>query len=100
QRLWYVGGPRTLRGYAPLRMGGEDMLRGRAEVARGFTYGGLSLFSDYAWAGDYEGFQPGDGFYSVGVGLSLVDGLIRFDVGYGLKEPRDVRVDFYLDAAL
>lgn len=100
QRLWYVGGPRTLRGYAPLRMGGMDMLRGRAELARGFGFGALSLFSDYAWAGDYEGFQIGDGFYSIGSGLSLVDGLIRFDAAYGLKEPRGVRVDFYLDAAL
>lgn len=99
-RLWYVGGPRTLRGYAPLRMGGRDMARGRAELARTFSFGALSVFSDYAWAGDFDDFGLSRGFYSVGSGLSVVDGLIRFDAGYGLKAPRKLRIDFYLDAAL
>lgn len=100
QRLWYVGGPRTLRGYAPLRMAGEDLVRGRAELARSFSFGALSVFSDYAWAGDFDDFALSRGFYSLGSGLSLVDGLIRFDAGYGLKAPRGLRVDFYLDAPL
>ncbi len=100
QRLWYVGGPRTLRGYAPMRMGGEDMVRARAELARTFSFGALSVFSDYAWAGDFDGFEVDLGFYSIGSGLSIVDGLIRFDAGYGLKAPRRLRIDFYLDAAL
>lgn len=100
QRLWYVGGPRTLRGYAPRRMGGESMVRGRVELARLFGFGGLSLFSDYAWAGDREAFSFDEGYYSLGAGLSLLDGLIRFDAAYGLREPRDFRVDLYLDAIL
>lgn len=100
QRLWYVGGPRTLRGYAPLRMGGESMVRGRAELARLFPFGGLALFSDYAWAGDRGAFTLDDGYYSLGAGLSLVDGLIRLDAAYGLRAPRTFRLDFYLDAML
>ncbi len=100
QRLWYVGGPRTLRGYGPRQMGGEAMVRGRAELARTLNFGAVSLFSDYAWAGDRADFAPDRGFYSTGLGLSIVDGLIRFDVGYGLKAPRNVRLDLYLDAAL
>ena len=99
QRLWYVGGVRTLRGYPPLTLGGERMIRGRMEVARRVPFGLLSVFGDYAWAGD-GAFDPGDGFYSVGAGLSLVDGLIRLDAGYGLKAPRNLRVDFYLDSML
>lgn len=100
QRLWFVGGPRTLRGYPPRTMGGERMLRGRGEVARRMPFGSLSLFSDYAWAGDGSGFALDDGFYSVGLGLSIVDGLIRLDAGYGLRAPRDLRIDFYLDSML
>ena len=105
QRLWYVGGPRTLRGYAPRILGGERMVRARAELARRLSFGAVSLFSDYAWAGGgfaspHDGFSLGDGFYSVGVGLSLVDGLLRMDAGYGLKDPRGLRVDLYLDSLL
>lgn len=100
QRLWFVGGPRTLRGYPPRIMGGEEMMRVRGEVARRMSFGFLSLFSDYAWAGDGSDFSLDDGFYSVGVGLSIVDGLIRLDAGFGLREPRDLRIDFYLDSVL
>ena len=99
QRLWYVGGVRTLRGYAPRTLGGERMVRGRGELARRMPFGRLSVFGDYAWAGD-GGFSLDDGFYSAGLGLSLVDGLIRLDAGYGLKTPRGWRVDFYLDSVL
>ena len=35
QRLWYVGGPSTLRGYDPRSLGGTSFGRGRAELARG-----------------------------------------------------------------
>jgi len=100
QRLWYVGGPRSLRGYDPRIMGGESFGRARGEVGRLFAIGTVSAFFDYAWAGDASTFSLGDGFYSVGGGLSLVDGLLRLDVGYGLRDPRDVRIDFYLDAIL
>lgn len=100
QRLWYVGGPQTLRGYGPRTMGGSDMLRGRAELARTFSFGAISLFSDYAWAGSLDTYRARDGFYAVGVGLSVLDGLIRLDAAYGLKQPTDFRIDLYLDGAL
>lgn len=100
QRLWYVGGPRTLRGYAPRTMDGEDTLRGRVELARTFSFGALSLFSDYAWAGDLNTYHVRDGFSSAGVGLSILDGLIRMDAAYGLREPGGFRIDLYLDGAL
>lgn len=76
------------------------MVRGRGEVARRMPFGSLSLFSDYAWAGDGSDFALDDGFYSVGLGLSIVDGLIRLDAGYGLRAPRDLRIDLYLDSML
>jgi hemolysin activation/secretion protein len=100
QRLWYVGGPRTLRGYAPRIAGGDSYGRARGEVARFFSWGALSLFSDYGWAGEGSELDLSDGYHSIGVGLSILDGLIRIDGAQGLRSPRDFRVDFYLDAIL
>ena len=100
QRLWYVGGPRTLRGYAPRLAGGTAFARGRAEVARSFDFGALLLFGDWGWAGDRELFDVEHGFFSGGAGASIVDGLIRVDGGYGFTAPRGFRLDIYLDAAL
>lgn len=45
-------------------------------------------------------FELDDGFYSAGVGLSILDGLIRTDSAWGLKRPRGFRFDFCLDAIL
>lgn len=100
QRLWYVGGPRTLRGYGPRVAGGEAFARGRAELARSFSFGSLAIFSDYGWAGPSSNVDLSDGFYSIGAGVSLIDGLIRLDGAHGLVRPRDFRLDFYLDAIL
>ncbi len=100
QRLWHLGGARSLRGYDPRLMSGRDFVRGRAELARTASFGALSVFSDYGWAGQRPDFNVRQGFYSIGAGASLLDGLLRFDVGYGLKDPKGFRVDFYLDGIL
>ena len=100
QRLFYVGGPRTLRGYSPRLAGGTAFVRGRGELGKSFTWGVVSLFSDWAWAGDREALEVDDAFTSVGLGLSILDGLIRFDGGYGLTDPTGFRLDLYLDAIL
>ena len=100
QRLWYVGGSRSLRGYDPRVAGGTSFGRVRGELARIFAFGAVSLFSDLAWAGDRGEARFDDALYSVGAGVSILDGLIRVDGGYGLREPRGFRVDFYLDAIL
>jgi hypothetical protein len=100
QRLWFVGGPRTLRGYDPRLVGGTSYVRGRAELARAFTWGSLALFSDWAWAGARDAFDASQGFTSVGTGLSILDGIVRIDAGWGLDPPRNFRLEFYLDAIL
>ena len=100
QRLWFVGGSRTLRGYGPRIAGGADYTRGRIEIARTFVWGALSLFSDYGWAGTWDGFDVSNGYTSAGVGLSILDGLVRLDVAQGLKNPKAFRFDFYLDGIL
>lgn len=100
QRLWYVGGPSTLRGYDPRVAGGTSFGRARGELARGFSFGRISLFSDLGWAGDRGDVRFEDAFYSVGAGLSILDGLIRFDGAWGLEAPREFRFDVYLDQIL
>jgi hypothetical protein len=80
--------------------GGTSFLRGRVEVARAYSWGSVALFSDWAWAGDRDLFDAGQGYTSIGAGLSLLDGILRIDGGYGLDDPKDFRLDFYLDAIL
>ena len=100
QRLWYLGGARSLRGYDPIVTSGTSFWRGRAELARTFDFGSASLFSDVGWAGDREAVHLEDALLSLGLGFSILDGLIRMDGAYGLRAPRGFRFDLYLDAIL
>ncbi|MDT8339892.1 MAG: hypothetical protein RQ751_00130 [Longimicrobiales bacterium] len=101
QRNWFLGGPTTLRGYPASARFGPTFVRGRLEAARVLDVGTLSAFTDAAWAGDRDDFDAGDLLYGVGVGGSILDGLIRLDLSHGLRGPeRQFRVDLYLDAIL
>mgnify|MGYP006277974233 CR=1 FL=1 len=102
QRSWFLGGPTTLRGYPASVMAGSSFLRGRLETA--WVHSStltLTLFGDAGWAGSRDAFDAGDLLYGVGVGSSLLDGLVRFDLSHGLRGPdKGFRVDLYLDAIL
>ena len=126
QRAWFLGGTRTLSGHAPSVLWGPSFGRGRVEVARTTDFGALSVFTDAGWAsrtGDYYnveenpgGMDPGDDgdgiglppvldnddlLFGIGVGGSVLDGLIRADVSYGLNGPgRQFWIAFYLDSLL
>ena len=100
QRLWYLGGARTLRGFAPRTAVGGDYARGRVEIAKTFTWGALSAFSDYGWAGTWDDFDVSNGHAAVGAGVSLLDGLIRMDLARGMDRPGGTRLDVYLDGIL
>ena len=100
QRMWHLGVPSSLRGYDPRRLTGTSFVRARGELARTYSFGSLSLFSDVAWAGESESYRFEDALYSVGVGLSLADGVVRMDSAWGLRQPRAYRFDLYLDAIL
>lgn len=58
------------------------------------------LFSDYGWADTSEAVELDKGFYSVGAGASLLDGLFPIDLGYGLKDHMGFRVNSYLGVIL
>ena len=126
QRAWFLGGTRSLRGHPPSVVQGPSFGRGRLEVARTYDVGTLSVFTDAGWAShpgrhgrgddDSGGLFPDgadsvggpaptldhDGLlFGVGIGGSLLDGLLRTDVSYGLNGPaREFRIGFYLDSLL
>lgn len=101
QRTWFMGGARTLRGYPASTLFGPTFGRGRVEVARVFDIGTATLFGDAGWAGVDSEFDSGDILYAVGLGGSVLDGLIRFDLSHGLTGPaKQFRIDLYVDAIL
>jgi len=101
QRLYYLGGASTLRGYEPSTVYGTSMARGRLELARTASFGNLAVFSDWGWAGDRDGdITRAQQRLAVGAGVSLLDGLVRLDLGHGLWAPRGWRLDLHVDAIL
>ena len=98
QHLWWVGGPPTLRGYASGSMAGESFWRGRAELATSLPLARVILFSDAGWAGRNEDLRTDPWLLSAGVGVSMLDGLVRVDLARALKRPTGWRLIAYLDA--
>ncbi len=99
QRSWFLGAASTLRGYPASVVSGPSFLRGRVEVNRIFHGVGAGLFTDAGWAGQASDFAAGDLLYGIGIGGSLLDGLMRLDLSHGLNGPhRGFRVELHLDA--
>ncbi|MCH7531829.1 MAG: BamA/TamA family outer membrane protein [Gemmatimonadetes bacterium] len=98
QRMWHLGGPSSLRGYDPRSLTGTSFVSARGELARTYSFASVSLFSDVGWVGESESYRFEDALYSAGVGLSVLDGLIRLDSAWGLRPPRAFRLELYLDA--
>lgn len=100
QHLWYMGGSGTLRGYHGGQMIGESFWRGRAEIAWGMPAVRLVAFTDLGWAGPRAEFSKGRPLLSAGAGMSLLDGLLRFDVARALRAPTGWAAILYFDASL
>lgn len=101
QRAWFLGSAATLRGYDPSVMGGSSFMRGRVELARVFEGVGGSVFYDVGWAGERGGLEGGDVLSAAGLGLTVLDGLVRADIANGLRGPaKRFRFHLYADAIL
>lgn len=100
QRLWYLGGSSTLRGYDGSTAVGTSFLRARAELARVYPLVSVSVFGDGGWAGERADLDLDDALYSVGLGGSVLDGLVRVDIARGLSGPKGWRLELYLDGIL
>ncbi|NUP72024.1 MAG: hypothetical protein HOQ16_12475, partial [Gemmatimonadaceae bacterium] len=99
QRFWFLGGTPTVRGQRPGVEAGNAFWLGRAELGYGLSVVRPVLFGDIGWAGDRTRWrdigQPASG---VGVGMSVMDGLVRFDVARGIAPEKAWRGNAYLDA--
>jgi hypothetical protein len=100
QSNFFLGGPATLRGYNGAAAFGPAFWRGRIEVGTSFPAFRLIVFGDAGWAGARAAFATGRPLIGAGVGASILDGLIRMDLGRALRGPIGYRFDVYFDGAL
>jgi hypothetical protein len=99
QRFWYLGGTQTVRGQRPGLEAGNAFWLGRAELAQGVGVVRPVVFADLGWAGDRTSWDKiGVPMSGAGAGMSIMDGLIRFDVARGINPERHWRVDTYIEA--
>jgi hypothetical protein len=99
QRFWFLGGTQTVRGQRPGIQAGNAFWLARAELAYGVSVVRPVLFGDIGWAGDRTHWRDiGQPVSGVGVGTSVMDGLVRFDVARGIFPEKAWRVNAYLDA--
>jgi len=99
QRFWFLGGSQTVRGQVPGTQFGNAFWLARAEVAP--TDGAVrpTVFADFGWAGDRTRFRDvGRPMSGVGVGASILDGLLRLDVARGIYPRAGFRVESYVEA--
>ncbi len=97
QRQFYIGGPRSLRGFRPGDVAGESFWMARAEIANELPAARTALFIDTGWAGPRDELRFDDPRVSAGVGLSLLDGIVRFDLARVLRGGNDFFLHAYLD---
>lgn len=84
QRSWQVGGATTVRGHDPAALRGESLWLARGELTRGSPALRLSVSGDAGWAGERAGFRSGRPLRGAGVGVSLLDNLLRVDLARGI----------------
>jgi hypothetical protein len=100
QHLWRLGGPTSLRGYAPSTSIGESFWRARGEIGTQFPGARLVLFSDAGIAGDIDGLFKRRPLLSAGAGVSLMDGLFRLDLARATRAPTGWRLTLYVDGKM
>ena len=103
QRAWFIGGAQTVRGQRPsLTLPGQvgnSYWLSRLELARQFSAVRPSVFGDIGWAGDRSAWShPGRPVSGAGVGMSVLDGLLRADVSRGIWPRKRTLFDLYFEA--
>ncbi|HWJ24531.1 MAG TPA: ShlB/FhaC/HecB family hemolysin secretion/activation protein [Gemmatimonadaceae bacterium] len=100
QRLFYLGGSQTVRGQTAGAAAGDAFWLARAELGMGgVPFVRPTLFGDLGWAGARDTWQhPGRPLSGAGIGASVLEGLIRFDLARGIYPERRWRVNLYTDA--
>jgi hemolysin activation/secretion protein len=98
QHLYYLGGSATVRGQSIGANAGNAYWLTRFEFGKGLAARRV-LFADFGWAGDREHLsEVGRPLSGVGVGLSFLDGLMRFDIARGIYPEKQFRFTLYMDS--
>lgn len=99
QRMYFLGGTQTVRGQQAGTMIGDAYWLARAELGTSFPGVRPALFFDLGWAGDRDAWRhPGQPMSGVGVGLSMLGGLVRLDVARGIHPRPRWTLGLSLDA--
>ncbi|MGQ0650080.1 MAG: hypothetical protein ACT4P7_21225 [Gemmatimonadaceae bacterium] len=99
QRQFFLGGAQTVRGQLLGAAAGESYWLGRLEMGRALGAVRPVVFGDVGWAGPWsQRMHPGRPISGVGVGSSILDGLIRFDLSRGVYPRQKLRLDLYVEA--
>ena len=103
QRSFFVGGVQSVRGQRALPEGpgriGNAFWLVRTEAGYGYSPLRALVFYDAGWAGQRtEWARPGRPLSGAGVGLSLMDGLLRVDAAHGIAPERRWRLNLQIGA--
>lgn len=99
QRLWYLGGTQTVRGQTAGTAAGDAYWLARAELGGAFVAARPLVFFDLGWAGDRADWRnPGQPMSGAGIGASIMDGLLRFDVARGIRPRERWTANLYFEA--
>lgn len=99
QRLFALGGVQSIRGQRALAARGDALWMARGELAWAQRVVRPSVFADIGWSGARSAWRaPGRPLSSVGVGMSVFDGLVRADLARGVHPSRALRATLSLDA--
>jgi hypothetical protein len=101
QRVFFIGGLQTVRGESATLAGagrvGDSFWLGRLETGPRTPGFRPVVFYDVGWAGRRVDFtHQSPPLQSAGVGLSMLDGLLRIDAARGLWPERQWRLGVYL----
>lgn len=98
QRLFYLGGPWSVRGLRAGTAAGDAFWLARGELAYGSIAARPVLFYDVGWAGPRGDWRhPGTPLSGAGIGMSVLDGLLRVDLSRGIQPEQRTRLDVYLE---
>lgn len=101
QRLWYLGGPSTLRGVGPrARRGGEAHWRARGEVGAGGPPVRVVGFGEAGWVGGRGDLSLDPNLAALGVGASVLDGILRFDLSRTVRGAGGWQLQLYLGGGI
>jgi hypothetical protein len=95
QRLFYLGGRKTVRGFEGNSARGESYFLLKGEIGTRVPALRFVVFSDAGWTGDTGQVFEHEPLVSVGVGVSFLDGVLRADFAWPVRSHGTRRLHLY-----